>query len=68
MSISSIAAGSTLQAQSQVASEVSIRVLKMAQDQQKSVVSLIEGAAETAAQIQQSDADTGVSHGVDVSA
>ncbi|MBL8878818.1 MAG: hypothetical protein JNG88_06815 [Phycisphaerales bacterium] len=68
MTVNSIAAGATLQGQSQVSNEVSIRVLKMAQDQQKSVVSLIEGAAETAAQIQQAGAQDGAQHLVDVSA
>lgn len=52
-SIGSIAAGSTYQAQAKVADAVSIRVLKMAQDQQKSVATLIEGAAESAEEIQQ---------------
>ncbi|MFO0840121.1 MAG: hypothetical protein U1D55_16560 [Phycisphaerae bacterium] len=56
--VSSIASASVAVNQQQVAQEVAIKVLKMANEQQKSVLTLLDGVVQEAAEIQQSTADT----------
>jgi uncharacterized protein YaeQ len=49
--VSAIAAASAAQASASVAQAINIKVLKLAQDQQQSVATLLESAVESAAQI-----------------
>jgi hypothetical protein len=64
VNVESIAAAVTSQKQAAVRSEVAVRVLKLASEQQKSVLALLEGAIETADQVQQAASG----HAVDVRA
>lgn len=57
--VSAIASLSTSLSQNQVETAVAVKTLKLANDQQKSVASLLDAAVESAAQIQSHESGKG---------
>lgn len=66
MSVNAVAAASSAQAQAQVNSAVAIKTLKMANDQQQSVISLLDAAVASAEAVQSYEPGKGAQ--VDVTA